>query len=220
MTTPAGAITVVLVDDHDLVREGVKGVIESDSQLVVVGEAGDSAGAIAVISDKHPEVVLLDVEMPGEDVTATVRRVHQVSPSSQIIILSMHDGPHLLRNLLEAGIQGYLLKSASGEELRSAIHGTREMDGRVRLLVSSSSLVTVQSGAGPARVSEQERQVLQLVAEAFSNVQIGHQLGLTESAVKRHLRSIFKKLGAVSRIDAVNKGVASSLITAPRSTPI
>lgn len=219
MTTPARPITVVLIDDHDLVREGVKGVIEADPKIVVVGEAGDSAAAISVVTDKRPDVVLLDVEIPGDDVTTTVRRIHEVSPRSQVIILSMYDGPHLLRNLLEAGVQGYLLKTVSGEELRSAIRGTMAMDGRVRLLVSSASLTTVQSGTDLVRVSERERQVLQLAAEAYSNVQIGHRLGLTEATIKRHLSNIYTKLGAVSRIDAVNKAIASSLINASRSAP-
>jgi DNA-binding NarL/FixJ family response regulator len=164
-------------------------------------------------------VVLLDVEIPGDSATVTLRRIHQLSPRSQVIILSMYDGPDLLRSLLEAGIRGYLLKSASREELLSAIRGTRTVDGPVRLSVSSASLAAVQSAPGQPRLSQRERQVLQLAAEALSNVQIGHRLGLTEATVKRHLSNIYIKLDAVSRIDAVNKAVAASLITTPKSAP-
>jgi len=207
------------VDDHDLVRAGFKEIIEAEPGLTVVADAGDSAQAVAVIADKRPDVVLLDVEIPGDSVTATVRKIHELSPRSQVIILSMYDGPELLRSLLEAGIRGYLLKSASREELLLAIRGSIVPDGQVRLSVSSASLAAVQSDPGQPRLSQRERQVLQLVAEALSNVQIGHRLGLTEATVKRHLSNIYVKLDAVSRIDAVNRAVTLSLITPKKAAP-
>ncbi len=216
VTAPVTPISIALVDDHDLVREGLKEIIEANDDLVVVGEAGDSAGAVAVAAGLRPEVVLLDVEIPGDEVTATVGRIREVSPRSQVIILSMHDGPHLLRSLLDVGVKGYLLKSVSREELLSAIRCTRANDGRVLLSVSSSSLRAVTPGSATARLSERECEVLRLAAEALSNAQIGRRLGLAEATVKRHLSNIYVKLDAVSRIDAVNKAVAAAMIAAPK----
>jgi DNA-binding NarL/FixJ family response regulator len=205
--------TVVLVDDHNLVRTGVRELIEKDGHLRVVGEAGDSATAVSLVAEHKPDVVVLDVEIPGDPVTTTVTRIRRLSPGTGIVVLSMHDNPHLLRELVALGIRGYLLKSVTFEELISALEGACRPDGRVLLSISSESLTAMESGR--ASVSSREREVLELVGQAMTNSQIANRLGLSEATVKRHLFNIFGKLGAVSRIDAVNKAVAASLITSP-----
>jgi DNA-binding NarL/FixJ family response regulator len=217
MTSARELIKIAIVDDHDLFREGLKEIIQANDDLVVVGEAGDSETAVAVVADRLPDVVLLDIEIPGDEVTATVLRMNEASPDSQIIILSMYEGPHFLRSLLRVGIRGYLLKSVSRHELISVIRGTRTDDDRILLSVSRASLTHLENGPAAGTLSHREWQVLQLAAEANSNVQIAHRLGLTEATVKRHLSNIYSKLGAVSRIDAVNKAAAASLITIPKS---
>ncbi|MEU7895995.1 response regulator transcription factor [Nonomuraea sp. NPDC049152] len=204
-------IRVLLVDDHVLVREGLRELLEAQAGMVVVGEAGDSESAVALTAKERPHVVLLDVEIPGDDAPTTVARIHRHSPETQVLILSMYDGPELLRSLLAAGIRGYLLKSASIQEVVSAIYSARCGDGRVLLAVSRESLAQVD-GQPSDLLSDREREVLTLAAQALTNTQIGSRLGLTEATVKRHLRNIFVKLGAVSRIDAVNKAVSASLI--------
>jgi DNA-binding NarL/FixJ family response regulator len=208
-------ITVVLVDDHALMREGLREILETQSDVLVVGEAGDSATAVAVVTEHQPRVVLLDVEIPGADVTDTVTQMRTNAPDSEIIILSMYDGPHLLQRLLALGIRGYLLKSVSRAELVSAVRNACTDDGRVILSVSRRSLAQVRGTT--ATLSPRELDVLRLAAQAMSNAQIASQLYLTEATVKRHLSNIFAKLGAVSRIDAVNKAVAASLIPPPRN---
>jgi DNA-binding NarL/FixJ family response regulator len=130
-----------------------------------------------------------------------------------VIILSMYDAPLLLEKLLSAGIKGYLLKSITRHELVAAIRGSRSDHSRVLLSVSPASLARVQLQQACV-LSERELAVLRLVAGALSNAQIAGRLSVTEATVKRHLRNIFAKLGAVSRIDAVNKAVAASLINA------
>jgi DNA-binding NarL/FixJ family response regulator len=211
--------TILIVDDHALFREGLREILETQGDLVVVGEAGDSAGAVAQATKHHPHVVLLDVEIPGDDVTVTVGRLRALSPRSQVIILSMYDGPQLLRSLLAEGIRGYLLKSVHWQELVSAIRSARADEGRIHLAVSRESLAQVQ-GSTTSVLSDREREVLELAAQALSNTQIASRLSLTEATVKRHLRNIFVKLGAVSRIDAVNKATAASIISArPSARP-
>ncbi|WP_157251788.1 response regulator transcription factor [Nonomuraea typhae] len=216
-TTPGSAlISVGIVDDHALFREGLREILESGGEIGIVGEAGDSAGAVAMVGRARPDVLLLDVEIPGEEVTETVAKVRSISPGTQIIILSMYDGPQLLTRLLSAGIRGYLLKSVHRHELIAAVKSVHEDPSRVVLAVSRHSLAHVESGPPAGGLSEKELEVLQLAAQALSNAQIARRLGLAEATVKRHMRNIFVKLNAVSRIDAVNKAVAASLI-APQS---
>lgn len=210
----SGVIRVVMVDDHVLMREGLREILEIQPDITVVGEAGDSAGAISVVGRHQPDVLLLDVEIPGADVTDTIERVSEVSPRTAVVILSMYDGPHLLRRLLALGIRGYLLKSVTSQELCSAVRNACGDDGRIVLSVSARSLAQVP-GSAMGTLSPRERDVLQLAAQAMSNAQIASRLYLTEATIKRHLSNIFTKLGAVSRIDAVNKAVAASLIEAP-----
>lgn len=212
---PSDVTRVVIVEDHVLVREGLIEILQANEDLDVVGAAGDSDGAVAVVTAHEPDVVLLDVEIPGDEVTTTVRRIQASSPGTRILILSMYDGPELVRSLLALGVKGYLLKNATGYELVAAIRGAKANDGRIVLSVSRQSLA--QAEDGPAgTLTRRERDVLQLVAFAMSNAQVASRLCLTEATVKRHLRNAFRKLDAVSRIDAVNKAVAATLISSPR----
>jgi len=205
MNAEAGRTTILIVDDHALVREGLRGILDRQDDMRVVGEAGDSAVTLAMVSRHRPDVVLLDIEIPGDEVVTTVRRIRQCSPASRVIILSMYEGPQLVQALLTAGIRGYLVKSTHWQELVAAIRAVCADDDRVVLGVSRDSLRYTRQEVGAGTLSAREREVLQLVGEALSNSQIASRLSLTEATVKRHLRNIFVKLGAVSRIDAVNK---------------
>lgn len=208
---PERRIRVVLVDDHALLREGLREILDAQEDLTVVGEAKDSESAIAVVERTRPDIVLLDVEIPGSEAPVTVTRIRELSPESHVIILSMYDGPQLLRRLLSAGIRGYLLKSISREELVAAVRSVYDEPGRLVLAVSMESLANAQHGSAGV-LTDREVEILELAAQALSNSQIGSRLGLTEATIKRHLRNIFIKLGAVSRIDAVNKAIDAALI--------
>jgi DNA-binding NarL/FixJ family response regulator len=210
-TAADASISIALVDDHALFREGLREILESVGDMRIVGEAGDSTAAVTLVAGTRPDVVLLDVEIPGDEVTETVSRIRALSPETRIIILSMYDGPQLLSRLLAAGIRGYLLKSVHRHELIAAVRSVREDPSRVVLAVSRNSVAQVEAAAAPT-LSDKELEVLQLAAQALSNSQIARRLGLAEATVKRHMRNIFVKLNAVSRIDAVNKALAASLI--------
>lgn len=212
-------IRIAVIDDHALFREGLREILETQEDFEVVGEAGDSEGAVALVEREQPEVVLLDVEIPGDDATQTVTRMRAISPESQIIILSMYDGPQLLSRLLAAGIRGYLLKSVHRQELISAVRSVRNEPDRLVLAVSRDSFAQVQGGGSKVVLTDREREILELAAQALSNYQIATRLTLTEATIKRHLHNIFTKLGAVSRIDAVNKALAASLISPRRDQP-
>jgi DNA-binding NarL/FixJ family response regulator len=218
MSHPDDRITIMLVDDHALFREGINEILGLESDMVVVAEAADNRQAVELAGRLRPRVVLLDVEMPGPGVTTTIEGIHRVSPESRVIILSMYDAPPLLRDLLGVGIHGYLLKSVHRQDLVAAVRSAWRDDGRIILEVSQQSLRQIQNSPSQL-LSDREREILVLTAQARTNAQIGTALGITEATVKRHLRNIFVKLGAVSRIDAVNKAVAASIIHVPERQP-
>ncbi len=205
MSDGDGPITILLVDDHALVREGLREILQMQPDMRVVGEAEDSATTVTLAEAEQPDIILLDVEIPGDEVTITVQRIRKCSPASRVVILSMYEGPQLVQALLATGIRGYLLKSIHQEELVVAIRAICSDEDRVILGVSRESLSYAQQGPPPGTLSTRELEVLDLVAQALSNGQIASRLQLTEATVKRHMRNIFVKLGAVSRIDAVNK---------------
>jgi DNA-binding NarL/FixJ family response regulator len=194
-------VSVVLADDHDLVRDGVTALIERHDRIHVVASAKDAGTAVASASMHQPDVILLDVEMPGGPVTATIARLSRVSPNASIIILTMHRDLILRDQLLLAGASDYLLKSASAHDLVMAI---------LRAATRQSSNTERAEGPrvhrGQQLLTRRERQVLMLMSEALSNEEIGAQLSITKGTVKRHARNIFEKLGATSRMDAVKRG--------------
>lgn len=212
MSDPA-LIRILIVDDHGLFREGLRELLTAHASLSVVGEASDYREAVAAVAALDPDVVLLDVGIPGGHVTSAVRELRRPGSRPHIIILTMYDDPTLLHRLLTLGIRGYLLKTASRQQLVSAILATRgAADDQVTLSVSRVSL-TSPAGAAPDLLTGRELAVLMRAAKALSNGQIARELALTEATVKRHMRNIFAKLGAVSRMDAVQKAAGAGLLS-------
>ncbi len=207
-------IRVLLVDDHTLVREGVGEILDAEDDLAVVGQAATSQQAVRLAGTTHPDVVLLDVQIPGWPAPVTVARIREASPGSRLVMLSMSDEPAGVRRLLDRGVNGYLLKSVTRHELVTSIRTVHRDPRRIVLSISQVSLA--QLSAPSPGLSSREREVLTLAAQAYTNAQIGSQLDIAEGTVKRHLRNIFSKLGAISRIDAVNKAVDRCLLTMPR----
>jgi two-component system, NarL family, nitrate/nitrite response regulator NarL len=201
----AGDIRVLAVDDHRLLREALCELLEMYEGLTVVAQADDGPSGVRMAGLHRPDVVLLDVEMPGPGPLANLRGVRQAAPEARIIMLTMHDSRQLIDSLLSAGAVGYLHKEADREVLVSAIRSA--MAGGTTMF-----LPRTPSGSGPERgptpadtLTLRERELMELVAQGLSNRQIGSRLGITEGTVKRHLRNIFDKLGATSRLDAVNR---------------
>ena len=209
-------IRILVADDHTLLREALCELLRAEEDFDVVADAGDARAAIRLAAQTRPDVALLDIQMPyNEDPAATVRHLLQRQPELRIIILSMDDHPVLVRQLLALGVRGYLHKSASRQTLSAAIRERADSGRRtVTVSVASGALQPDTRLTTRGRLSEREIEVLGLVAAALSNRQIGARLGITEGTVKRHLRNLFEKLDAVSRLDAVNKAVALSLIRA------
>jgi DNA-binding NarL/FixJ family response regulator len=204
---PAEPATILIVDDHAVVREGLRRLLTAYDDMRVVGGAGDLAAAAALAAQERPGIILLDIGIP--DGGTAVRKLLASSPGSRVIIVSRREGPELVQSALEAGARGYLPMNIQGNELVVAIRAVLANPDRVVLGVSRASLGYGVGTRGPQALSDREREILALVGQALSNRQIASRLSLAEATVKRHMRNIFVKLGAVSRIDAVNKAARS-----------
>lgn len=197
-------ISVLIVDDHALLRDGLGELLETEPDMQVVASASNGAKAVAAASAYQPDITVLDVEIPGDDVRATLSQLLRAAPQTRVLILSVRDDPDTVQQLLSMGISGYLLKSVSRDDFVAAIRGVHEDKQRMVLSISRDTMNRL-NGQEPELLSAREREIMALVAEAMGNGQIANRLSITEGTVKRHLRNIFVKLGAVSRIDAVNK---------------
>ncbi|MET9323110.1 response regulator transcription factor [Streptomyces sp. NPDC003038] len=192
-------IRIVVADDHNLVREAVSDLLSLQPDLKVVAQAADGHSAVEAAAN-GTDVVLLDLWMPGPGPRRTLRELRARVPQAKVILLTGHRQDELTQALLDEGASGYIHKSASREVLLNAVReAVPTPAGRpIPAPVSGRDLLT-----------EREHEVLRYVAQALSNRQIGTKLTITEGTVKRHLRNIFAKLGATSRIDAVNKAQGS-----------
>lgn len=211
MNRPADRIDVLVIDDHALFREALTALLAGAPGFTVRAVASGSE-ALDAPPPAAPGVVLLDAQIPGERAADTLCRLRDRQPSVPVVILSAFDDPRTVRETLYLGAAGYLVKTVTSEELVATIHNICADHERTMLSISRQSLarITVRGSADP--LSRREIEVLSLVADAMTNAQIAARLSITQGTVKRHLRNIFAKLDAVSRIDAVNKATEAAII--------
>lgn len=217
--TPADArpqIRVIVVEDHALVREGTAELLERDPQFAVVGQAASAEEALSLIGRLHPDVALVDVELPGMNGIDLARAIAQQAAKVRVVVLSAYDDYGYVIGALESGVAGYLLKTSSSRELRDAV---RTAAGGALVLDEAISLrLTRRWRTGPASappaLTARESEVLRLIAQGLPNKQIAGQLGLGLRTVESHVSSVLGKLGLASRTEAalyaVSKGVAGS----------
>ena len=213
-------VRVLLVDDDDLMRAGLTAVLSSDETIEVVGEAPDGRAAVERAIELRPDVVLMDVRMPGLDGIAATRELLAVSPDVKVVVLTTFEQDDYIFGALSAGASGFLLKRTRPEELIAAIHTVAAGDS---LLSPSVTRTVIQRLAGrPApdgvaagrlhELTARERDVLELIARGLSNSEIAATLVIEESTVKTHVRHILRKLGLRDRVQAVIFGYESGLI--------
>jgi len=206
-------ISLVLVDDHVLFREGLRELLSYRTEFIVVAEGASGEEAVALVRRFDPDVVLLDVEMPGQGAVQTVQQLRETAPRTKIVILTMHDDPHLVQELLSRGVSAFLTKTVGREQLLPAIRTIGRSTDTVLVSVHRSTFDQIgRAGARPNPLSQRELEVLRLLAQALSNAQIAGALFITEGTVKRHLTNIYAKLQAVSRVDAIRKATAARIL--------
>lgn len=199
----ATRIRVVLVDDHPLVRTGLRALVEASGDIEVVAEAADGEEAVTAITalTQPPDVVLMDLSMPGMDGVTATRALLDAGVRTAIVVLTSFADQARVAEALEAGAVGYLLKDSEPADLLAAIRaaaaGHAPIDPRV-----ARALLPTRAPAPGADLSEREREVLQLVAQGLANKQVAHRLGISERTVKVHLGNVFRRLGVTDRTSA------------------
>jgi DNA-binding NarL/FixJ family response regulator len=202
-------IRVAIADDHDLFREGIVAIFQQDPRLLVVAQASDGDGALAVAVNEDPDIILVDVEMPGPPVMATVRRIRRLAPRSKIVILTMHRDSVLRSELHRAGVSAFLTKTMPSADLRVALHRVADASPPI----GGAARTDPAFEAVPrSLISRREHEVLRLIARAYSNAEIATLMSITEGTVKRHTSNLYAKLGAGSRMDAVHKATRVGLL--------
>ncbi|HLL67452.1 MAG TPA: response regulator transcription factor [Micromonosporaceae bacterium] len=208
-------IRVLLVDDHPVVREGLRGMLEAEPDLSVVGEAGSGDEAVALARALAPEVILMDLRMPGLDGAAATRQILAGGAPARVIVLTTYDTDADILRAVEAGASGYLLKDTSRADLARAIRAAARGETVLAPSVAGHLLRHARSPAPPA-LSGRELEVLGLVAEGRTNAEIGRALHISEATVKTHLLRTFNKLDVSDRTAAVTTAMARGLLTGRR----
>jgi DNA-binding NarL/FixJ family response regulator len=212
-------VRIVLVEDHKIVREGTRQLLEKDSDLKVVGEAGDGEEAVQLVGTLNPDIVIMDVHLPKLSGIDATRAIKERNPKIKILALSAYEKNHYVFPLLEAGADGYLLKTASGEELahavRTVLQGETVLDPKIAHMVVDrlSSRQLYREGEMVEGLTEREIDVLKRVALGKSNKAIGNILSISPHTVQVHLRNIFGKLGVHNRAEAVAFAMDKGWIT-------
>jgi DNA-binding NarL/FixJ family response regulator len=195
-------IRVLIADDHSVVRQGLRTFLEGDRGLELVGEARDGAEALRMAQRLRPDVILMDLLMPGMDGLTATAAVRRELPDTEVLALTSVLEDAAVVGAVRAGAIGYLLKSAEPEELRSAIRAAAA--GKVQLAPEAAARLMreVRAPEGPEKLSERETEVLRLIAAGYANKKIARELGITERTVKAHVGSILSKLHLESRTQA------------------
>jgi DNA-binding NarL/FixJ family response regulator len=195
-------IRVLIVDDHAIVRDGVERLLNSHPDIDVVGSAGDGAEALSAAESSRPDVILMDLSMPGMDGIEATRQLTALLPDARVVVLTTFADQRRILDALDAGASGYLLKDATADEVIAAVQTV--VEGGVPLDPKAARVV-VDAQRAPQRgpqLSARERDVLALVATGLANKQIARRLGIAEGTVKAHLTSIFATLGVTDRTQA------------------
>ncbi|MBI3965916.1 MAG: response regulator transcription factor [Chloroflexi bacterium] len=197
-------IRVLVVDDHPIVREGLVAVLGDEADLVVVGATGSAEDAVGLARHVEPDVVLLDLELPGTDGVAAIPELLRVAPSARVVVFTAYDTDERVLGALQAGAKGYLLKGTAAAEIAHAIRVVHDGGTQLEPRVAAKLVASLNAPRRPpTSLTPREREVLRLVAAGQSNKQIARALTITERTVKHHLTSIFTKLGADNRAQAV-----------------
>ena len=207
------SVRIAVADDHPVVREGLVAMLETQRDFAVVGEASTGPEAVALVSKADPDVLLLDLELPGLDGVGVLRRLGTDRARTRVIIFTVFDTDERIIPAVEAGAAGYLLKGTPREELFAAVR-TVASGGSLLAPVATSAVLRRVRGESPVApaLTPREQAVLEHLARGLGNKQIAAALGISERTVKFHVSSVFTKLQATNRTEAVTRAVQAGLI--------
>jgi DNA-binding NarL/FixJ family response regulator len=220
-----GKIRLILADDHALVRQGTRQLLERQPDLEVVGEAADGEEAIRLANELQPDLVVMDVRMPKLSGVEATRRIKAECPNVGVLVLTAHDDDEYVFALLQAGANGYLLKTAESEELVRAIRAAHAGQSALDPTVARKVVAQFTSGKSLTDVlahveenyeglTERELEIIRWVGQGLTNKEIGQRLYISDRTVQAHLSNIFSKMGVNSRTEAVMYAVRKGWITA------
>jgi DNA-binding NarL/FixJ family response regulator len=211
-------IRVALVDDHDLLRRGIKTMLESESDIDVVGEASDGAEALPLVEQTLPDVVLIDVIMPNKDGIEATKEIKDAFPNIGVVVLSGHDERQFLFDALKAGASGYVLKTANLEEVvqtvRSAAKGEAKLDPQLATQVLSEFQTYQKADVADVYqpLTPREREILKLMSDGLPNKTIASRLKISERTVTTHVANIYAKLHVNNRVSAIQEAMRRRLL--------
>lgn len=212
------AVRVVVVDDHTVFRQGLAALLRAESSTVVVGEAGTGAEAIAAVDEAEPDVVLMDVQMPGMNGIEATRRVLEAHPETRVVMLTMLEDDDSLFAAMCAGARGYLLKGADKEEVLRTVRAAAAGEARFGPAIAQRLTAFFQRADAQglavtpfAELTQREREVLHLVAQGLDNPAIAARLFISGKTVSNHISNIFRKLHVADRAQAIVKGREAGL---------
>lgn len=203
MTDSSARIRIVVIDDHPVVREGLVASLEDDAGFEVVGEAGSAEEALRLVAATRPDVVLLDLELPGMSGLEAIPALREAHPGAGLLVLTAYDTDERVLGAIRAGARGYLLKGASLQAIARAVRTVHAGESHLDPRITGKVLAELGPGRPATTLTEREREVLGGIAEGLANKQIAQSLGITERTVKYHVTSILNKLGAENRAHAV-----------------
>lgn len=205
-------IRILVVDDHPVVREGLITILEDVADFEVIGTAPSAEEALRLAERTHPDVILLDLELPGIDGVETVPRLARAAPNSRVVVFTAYHTDEHVFGAIRAGAKGYLLKGATSQEIAQAIRVVHGGGSHLTSRVATKVLSEIAGSRRQATLTVRERDVLRLIVEGQSNKQIARALAVTERTVKFHVTSILTKLGAENRAQAAALAVQQRLL--------
>jgi two-component system, NarL family, response regulator LiaR len=216
--TTAEAIRVVLIDDHDLLRRGMKTMLETQGDIAVVGEASDGAQAVKTVESSEPDVVLIDVVMPNKDGIEATREIRNAFPNVRVVVLSGHDEQRFVFDALKAGASGYVLKTADLDEVVDTVKNAAKGEGKLDAGLASRFLTEFQEYQ-KAEVSDvyqsltpREREILKLMSQGLPNKTIARRLSISERTVTTHVANIYSKLHVNNRVSAIQEAMRRRIL--------
>jgi DNA-binding NarL/FixJ family response regulator len=214
----AERVRVALIDDHDLLRRGIKTMLETEADFVIVGEASDGAEALKLVEESVPDVVLIDVIMPNMDGIEATKQIKDAFPNIGVVVLSGHDERQFLFDALKAGASGYLLKTADLDEVvetvRSAARGEAKLDPALASQVLSEFQAYQKADVAEVYqpLTPREREILRLMSDGLPNKTIASRLKISERTVTTHIANIYSKLHVNNRVSAIQEAMRRRLL--------